>query len=121
MNNEQLTYDTVDISMEEGDSIKNNEFPTISGKILGFMTTVVGDRPSGKRANITLKMNGNDIHRPIDLNFTETKGRAGFKNGLLPLHLENPGRITAQVNMDAAVANGEDFKVQVLVVSQVKC
>ena len=113
-------YNTVVVSLEEGDTVATADFPTIPGKMLGFGTTLIGNRPGSKGVKVTLKDGGNDMHRPIDINFSETVGRNNLIESLLHLEKENPGRITAQIQVDAPVAAGEEFKVEVLVLSNVK-
>ena len=109
------TYETVTISLAEGSSVSTERFPTIQGRIVSMGTTVIGTRPE-KSINITLKDNGNELHRPVDINFTETTGRNSFHDGLLEIGRNKPGNITAELTADAVLANGEDFKVQVLLV-----
>lgn len=110
-------YNSITVSLGNGDSIQEADFPHIDGTILGMSTHIVGGTRHGKRVRLALKDGGNEVQKPVDAAFSETSGRSSFENGLMRLNIQNPGRITASVQLDSALGAGETIKVEVLLVS----
>lgn len=113
----ELDYHSITLSMQENNQEVNQDFPRIEGRVIGMATHVVGTRPD-KSIRLTLRENGSDRYRPIDISFSETEGRSGFESSLLKLNIPNPGRLTGALIADAPLANGEDFKLEVILVSE---
>lgn len=112
-----LEYNSVTVNLTAGDQVKEADFPIINGRIIGLSTTLIGDR-AGKRVRLALKDGGNETHRPLDVAFSETSGRSSFSEGLVPLNVKNPGRMTASIQLDSPLEGAENIKVEVLLVCE---
>lgn len=112
-----LDYHSLTIPLAQGQQESSQDFPIIEGRIIGVSTHIIGSRPA-KSVRLTLRENGSDKYRPIDVAFSETEGRSSFGDSLLRLDIPAPGRLTAAVIADEALGSGEDFKVEVVLVSE---
>jgi len=106
------------ITLTTGDQIKDVDFPNIPGRITGVSTHLIGDR-YGNRVRLAIKDGGSEVRRPIDVAFSETSGRASGVVAQLPLHVANPGRITAQVQLDSVLDANQTIKVEVLIFCEI--
>lgn len=109
------TYTTVYFDVAINDTVKTVDFPHIEGRILGFSTTVVGTRPA-ERVQVVIKEGASDLHRPMDVNFSETTGRSSFEDGAIRLNVENPAAMSAQLTIPAGASGA--FGVEVLIISE---
>jgi|GEM_PF-6881973 len=114
-------YRNVTIDLATGALGNSQPFNGVDrGNVVGFSTTVIGTRPQ-KSVRVVLEVNSNHIGDPIDINFTETKGRASFEDSIIPINYNDPGSIGAKILLDEAVATGEDFSVEVMLVIEQEC
>lgn len=111
-------YNSITLDVVEGKSTVPGKFSRINGKIVGISTHVIGTRAAAS-AKLAIMDGGQEVQRPVDIAFTETDNRGSFKMGVMPVEIENPGNITVSLSLDTPVAANGDFKVEVLLISEV--
>ncbi len=103
------------ISLTEGDTQAEAIFPKIPGTILGYNNKIVGTLPPNESCDLVFRDNGQNINDPLDTAVGEITTKTSFKDGIVPMKHTNPGEIKAVAIASAAIGNGEDYKVKVIV------
>lgn len=103
------------ITLEAGASQAEEYFPTFHGPIVGVATKLIGADPVNGNENVVMKDGSNEVLQPIDLSFTDIRGKDSFLDSILPVSIDKPSEIRVQITSDDEAGAAAERKVKAYV------
>lgn len=101
------------ISFNQGDFQKEADFSDINGSIVGMSSKRIGELPEGESVDIAIWDGATAVMLPLDQAVSEITTKNSFVGSIIPLTVENPGRIKAIATPSKQVSNS--FKIKVII------
>ena len=111
----RLKHYTRIITLLAGETEKEAYFPTFDDPVVGVATKQIGTDPIDTNENLVVLDGSLEVLQPIDLAFTDVRGKGSVLDAIMPLSIQKPSEIRAKIttNEDGGAAADRVVKVYV--------